>query len=438
MVHEGPDPDFPNGSGVHASNHLTSPQAPRIPFPPAKETLMKKALGTLLVLLLATQTLRAQQSLSISQVLLYKNGMAYIVRSGQIAAPVTLTFHPDDMNDILKSFAAWNPDTGALYSVGYTTGIPASRTLSRFPFDISRPQTGLGGFLVQLKGAEVRLDHSGKDIQGKLIAVQEAERIVPPQTSAKDYQLSVLLKDGSLQAIWLSDVRSVEFVDPQLREQLRAYVDVLAAARQDVTREVSVYPVPESGPIRVAYLQQFPLWKTSYRVDFGAKENRIQGWAQIDNPTGESWDNVRVSLLSGSPISFLMDLYNPLYARRSKVPVPGGQAAAPQQYESATVGMGPVRTQVEVADAELGRGNGQVQITTRSGTNFINPDLVEDLRFRFQEAASVQVGDYFEYQFPSPVRIASRQSALLPFLQKTLDLERLSIFNGRSDRKSVV
>src|SRR5688572_19407851 len=338
---------------------------------------MKKVLGAALVLLLAAQPICAQQSLSITQVLLYKNGMAYIVRSGQISAPVSLTFHPEDMNDILKSFAAWNPDNGNLYSVGYSTGIPANHTLSRFPFDISKPQTGLGGFLVQVKGAEVRLDHSGKDIQGKLVAVQEAERIMAAQTSAKDYHLSVLLKDGSLQAIWLSDVRSVEFVDPQLREQLRAYVDLLGTARQDVTREVSVYPVPAPGPLRVAYLQQFPLWKTIYRVDLSAKENRIQGYAQIDNPTGESWENVQVSLLSGAPVSFLMDLYNPLYTRRSKVPVPGGEVAAPRQYESANV-IGPLSVQVASVDAELGRGNGQVQITTRSGTN-MNPDLVGEL-----------------------------------------------------------
>ena len=27
-------------------------------------------------------------------------------------APVSLTFHPEDMNDVLKSFSAWNPESG--------------------------------------------------------------------------------------------------------------------------------------------------------------------------------------------------------------------------------------------------------------------------------------------------------------------------------------
>src|SRR4029450_4105564 len=112
---------------------------------------------------------------------------------------------------------------------------------------------------------------------------------------------------------------------PALRDQLRSYLDVLKEGRQDVTREISVYPAARGGPVRVAYLQQFPLWKTSYRVDLGAKDSKIQGWAQIDNPTGEAWDNVTVSLLSGAPVSFLMNLYEPLYTKRSRVPVPGGQ-----------------------------------------------------------------------------------------------------------------
>jgi hypothetical protein len=269
------------------------------------------------------------------------------------------------------------------------------------------------------------------------VAIQETDHTTAPQTSTKDHRLTMLLKDGSMQTLWLSDIRTVEFVDPQLREQLRSYLEVLAAGRQDVTREVSVYPVPSSGPIRVAYLQQFPLWKTSYRLDLGEKENRIQGWAQIDNPTGESWDNVKVSLLSGAPVSFVMNLYDPLYTNRSRVPVPGGQVAAPRQYESSlttsAASVGEVQLNLATIDAELGRGNGQIQITTRSGTNSITPDQFGQSRTTFQEAANLQVGDFFEYQFPFPVRIASRQSALLPFLQKTLDVERLSIFNGQSD-----
>jgi hypothetical protein len=417
-----------------------------------------------LALMITAPALWAQQPLRVTRVLLYKNGMAYIVRAGQLNAPLSLTFHPEDMNDVLKSFSAWNPDTGALYSVGYTAGIPASHMLARYPFNISNPDTGLGGFLIQVKGADLRLDHGGRNLEGKLVAVQPTERATAPQTSSADYRLTMLLKDSSLQTVWLSDVRSVEFVDAQLREQLRSYLEVLAAGRQDVTKEISVYPVPSAGPIQVAYLQQFPLWKTSYRIDLGAKDGRIQGWAQIDNPTGEAWEDVTVSLLSGAPVSFQMNLYDPLYTNRTTVAVPGGQVAAPRRYEAAvqtsaerTAGAAPAFTvtgeavladvqnarQRQIGAAGGGRGGGanqgrfsaeQIQElpTTRDVSSLIN--LVPGVAAGFQQADATRVEDLYEYRFPFPVRIASRQSALLPFLQKTMPIERLSIFNAATDR----
>jgi hypothetical protein len=114
-------------------------------------------LGILLVGALTSTTLLAQQPLAITRVLLYKNGMAYVVRSGELTGPVSLTFHPEDMNDVLKSFTAWNPQSNELYTVGYTAGIPSSHLLSRFPFNMTGPDTGLGGFLLQVKGADLRL-----------------------------------------------------------------------------------------------------------------------------------------------------------------------------------------------------------------------------------------------------------------------------------------
>lgn len=417
---------------------------------------MRRAVGILLVVFLLAPVLHAQQALGIARVLLYKNGMAYIVRTGEIAGPMTLTFHPEDMNDVLKSFSAWNPDTGALYSVGYTAGIPSSHMLSRFPFDITSPETGLGSFLLQVKGAELKLDHSGRTLEGKLVAVHGTERVSAPQTSSADYRLTILTRDASLQSLWLSDVRSVEFVDPQLREQLRGYLDVLASGRQDVTREISIYPGTASGRIQVAYLQQFPLWKTSYRVDLGAKESRIQGWAQIDNPTGEAWENVTVSLLSGAPVSFQMNLYDPLYTTRSTVPVPGGLVAAPRRYESAVTSEAPAPppaaapAAAQRVDVQNARQQQPLQSSTPGGVGRnlaggvpggVPGGVVREsvtvtapADAAFQEATATQVVDFYEYTFPFAVRLASRQSALLPFLQKTMTVERLSIFNARSDR----
>jgi hypothetical protein len=410
---------------------------------------MKRILTLVLSALFATQPVWAQQSLPITRVALYKNGMAYIVRSGQFTAPLSLSFHPEEMNDVLKTFTAWNPSSGALYSVGYTAGIPSNHMLSRFPFDIRSPETGIAEFLVQIKGADVRFDLNGRMLEGKLVAVHAAERPVNAQTTTKDHQLTVLLRDETVQTVWLSEARSLQLLDPQLREQLRSYLEVLAEGRQDVTKEISVYPVPAAGPIQVAYLQQFPLWKTSYRVDLSERDGQIQGWAQIDNPTGESWDNVELSLLSGTPVSFVMNLYEPLYTNRTTVRVPGGQVAAPRQYEAELAktesaisnAMDAVGTGVGVG---RGFGEGRGVATGVLGGVLRAPAMAPPPppatgafamgQQSFQQADSAQIQDLFEYRFPFPIRLASRQSALLPFLNKKLSVERLSVFNLRTDR----
>ena len=60
-----------------------------------------------------------------------------------------------------------------------------------------------------------------------------------------------------------------------------------------------------------------PIWKTSYRLVMDEKAKPyLQGWAMVENPTDEDWGGVKMALVSGRPISFKMDLYNPLYVDR--------------------------------------------------------------------------------------------------------------------------
>ena len=74
--------------------------------------------------------------------------------------------------------------------------------------------------------------------------------------------------------------------------------------------------------MRVGYVIENPIWKTSYRLVLGKeKEDKpfLQGWAVVENPTDEDWKDVRMALVCGRPISFQMDLYTPLYVPRPTV-----------------------------------------------------------------------------------------------------------------------
>ena len=85
--------------------------------------------------------------------------------------------------------------------------------------------------------------------------------------------------------------------------------------------------------VRVGYIQEAPVWKTSYRLvlDENGKPF-LQGWAIVENTTDIDWKDVRLTLVSGRPISFVMDLYSPLYATRPTIVPELFASLSPQVY----------------------------------------------------------------------------------------------------------
>ncbi len=77
-----------------------------------------------------------------------------------------------------------------------------------------------------------------------------------------------------------------------------------------------------------------PIWKTSYRLVLKDDEKPfLQGWAIVENTTEQDWNDVNLTLVSGRPISFIMDLYQPLYAQRPVVQPELYASLRPQMYD---------------------------------------------------------------------------------------------------------
>ena len=73
-----------------------------------------------------------------------------------------------------------------------------------------------------------------------------------------------------------------------------------------------------------------PIWKSSYRLVFDEQAKPLlEGWAIVDNTTGEDWTGVTLSLVSGMPVSFISPLYEPRYVSRPVVELPGDRAQRP-------------------------------------------------------------------------------------------------------------
>src|SRR6185436_6918268 len=86
----------------------------------------------------------------------------------------------------------------------------------------------------------------------------------------------------------------------------------------------------------VSYTIAAPIWKTTYRVLLdGSGKPFFQGWAIVDNVSEEDWTGIDLSLVSGTPVSFIQPIQNPVYRYRPVVPLQEDLNLKPQTYEPA-------------------------------------------------------------------------------------------------------
>ncbi len=77
--------------------------------------------------------------------------------------------------------------------------------------------------------------------------------------------------------------------------------------------------------MRVAYIVGVPVWKASYRLtlpgDPAAPQAALQGWATVENLSGQDWKDIELTLVSGRPVAFHQALYDAYYVTRPEIPV---------------------------------------------------------------------------------------------------------------------
>src|SRR5215467_8858420 len=96
--------------------------------------------------------------LPVRQVILYKHGVGYFERAGQLG-PVEsarLEFKATEMNDVLKSLTVEEKGGGKITGLRYDSSEPLAQRLGEFPFQLGAQQP-LSAVLDQLKGARVEL-----------------------------------------------------------------------------------------------------------------------------------------------------------------------------------------------------------------------------------------------------------------------------------------
>ncbi|MCZ2149003.1 MAG: hypothetical protein LC126_14655 [Bryobacterales bacterium] len=364
--------------------------------------------------------------LPVRTVILYKNGVGYFERGGELRAgeSARLDFNASDMNDVLKSLTIEDKGGAKITGLRYDASEPLAKRLEDYPFQLGDQQP-LSLFLDQLKGARLEIRAgAGEPVVGSIFS----SGIVMMGEKARQKQvLTLLLDSGDLRSYDLAAINEVRLADEALQRQLKAYLATLAVARSKEKRSVYIDSSDaRARQIAAGYMIPAPVWKSSYRLVWNAAAAVLEGWAIVDNTTGEDWTKVNLSLVSGRPISFVSNLYEPKYVTRPVLELAENRAVAP------VVDTGVVAAE-PAAKAGLAGPRRMMEMTAQTMSVIAAEPLRSEMTSTVAvEARGRELGDLFEYHFPAAVTVPKGQSAMLPFLQQKIDARKLLIYSNRS------
>ena len=262
--------------------------------------------------------------------------MGYFQRDGQVEgkASVELQFKVDDINDLLKSMVVQDLDGGQVSTVTYGSRDPLTKTLKSFGIDLTSNPT-LGQLLDQLRGEQVEVLRPSP-LKGTILGVEKKTEHLDDKRTVESEYLNLLTDDG-LQSLPMNQLQRIKLLNERLNSELHQALQVLSTGHDTQKKTVTItFDGQGKRRVSVAYIAQTPVWKTSYRLVLDEKEKPyLQGWAIVENTSDDDWDNVKLSLVSGRPISFTMDLYQPLYTTRPVVQPELYSSLRPQVYGEA-------------------------------------------------------------------------------------------------------
>lgn len=380
------------------------------------------------VLTVALLSTAMAADIPIREVILYKSGVGYFERGGTLRAgeSARLEFKASDMNDVLKSLTISGTNGAKIDGLRYDSNEPLQGKLADFPFKIG-DQASLALVLDQMKGAKVELKYGPETITGTIVSgrVARADDKQPERE-----QLVVLSDSGDLRTLDLAGAGSLRFADPKLQSELRDYLAIVNQSHSTDKRSIYIDSSDtKERQIDASYMIPTPVWKSSYRLIFTDKaEPTLEGWAIIDNTTGEDWSNVRLAVVSGRPVSFITSLYPPKYVQRRVVELPEDQAANPVIYGGA-IAEAANAPAAPAAKARLGGAftGGVAGFVPSAGLSTESMQVVpSDVRVN---VASGDLGELFEYRFSVPVTVKKDESVMLPFLQQPIGARKLLIYS---------
>jgi hypothetical protein len=389
----------------------------------------------------------ATGDLALKRVMLSTGGVAYLEFEAEVTgnAELTLDVPLDQVDDVLKSVVVYD-SKGGVGAASLAGRNPLSQTFHDLPFG-EAALTSPAALLNALQGAEIKVG-SSHPIAGQLLQVVTETVQLRDQVTTERHRVSVLTSTG-LQQFILEDAESVSFVDADLQAKVSQALRDIAVHRAKDRRQIQlVSHGTGTRQVRVGYVVGAPLWKASYRMTLPAgaeaEKAHLQGWAVLENMSGQDWKGVELTLLSGNPVTFRQAIYEAYYIDRPEVPVEVAGRILPRpdsgvmQREEAKADLDQIRAPAGARPsapppAELLRKKdstleGDFKLAGKPGFGGARGVHADDLARAVNSAEAAEGMTQVSFRLPTPVSIGSGQSAIVPLLDKDIPIVRLALY----------
>ncbi|MBA4016238.1 MAG: hypothetical protein C0483_03525 [Pirellula sp.] len=365
-----------------------------------------------------------KQNMPHNRIVIFSNGIADVQRSyvvrGDAPTRISIPVRQDHVGDVLASLNVF----GTVRLSSPPSYRPVNQSDGNLTLDTKNVLEGLAD---QLSGAHASVDTAAGVVEGVVVGLHgEPEGKPAERTYLKSL---VVLGPSGFVRVALRDITALRFADAGVRDEIdkalkrnfqkikphSTFVELTLTTAETETEAVLQYTLPAAA------------WKISYRL-IAQTDGRyeLHGFAVVDNNTDEDWNDFRLAVVTGEPITFSTDLAESKTPLRQRVNVVRSDAlSAVEIEEGERILMQSIAGPAAGAPAgalkmSKSRGLESKQSQAKVSRDYASMDLMVEQRADLPKATSREIGDFCIFEADEPVTIGANRSAIVPVFQTAL------------------
>ncbi|MFW9994335.1 MAG: hypothetical protein ACFFD4_19990 [Candidatus Odinarchaeota archaeon] len=376
----------------------------------------------------------------LTRVYLFSQGMAFFLRAGNLDQEnnqVSFNIKDKDLNDVLKSLLL-QVEGARILEIDYAAQKEPEKT-----FRLSKEDV-ISNLSEKLQGQHVVITTTDEKSHEARIIGYESQQLESEHVE----KYLVFYTNGSMMKTRYKDIKSIQLLNQTYRLQISKSLDLESWQREQI-RQLTISFTETGSNVNVAmgYLIQIPVWKTTYRITIqdDLEEVKLHGWALIDNPSNENWDNITLSLISGLPVSFIYNLDRRDFITREdftpKPPRASGPVVSPAALKERKEKAEREGVSRMVSDVKLGliaedsRSRAPAAPPPPKGTVYTGmlTAMQDKLDAGIQAAVETdRAGEMFVHTFEHPVTLSGKDKALIPFISTSVAGKKVLYYSFKS------